>query len=325
MNLIQHIGKLRLGLDVTGGDFAPAVTLDGLVLLLPELKEGEIVVLFGDEEIIRSTVDSNLIETGRVEIVHSPEVIGMGEKPIKAFQGKKQSSIVKGFEFLHERKIDTFASAGNSGAMMVGAMNVVNTIPGIIRPSSVVMIPKLSGTSNIILDVGTNPDAKPDVLYQYGFLGSLYAKYVLGVEDPKVGLLSIGEEEKKGNLLVQSAYMLMKETQDFNFIGNVEGRDLFNDKTDVVVCDGFTGNIVIKQIQAMFRIMQKRGLVDDYFARFNYELHGGSPIIGINGNVVLGHGISSPLAIKNMMLLARNVAASQLNKKIKEALKGFVV
>ncbi len=313
----------RIGLDVSGGDFAPTVTLEGLLLLFPELHEDETIVLFGDQEVIHSFLDANPFLISKTEVVHAPEVIGMGEKPIKAFQSKSESSVVKGFEYLKKRKIDAFASAGNSGAMMVGAVHVINTIPGVIRPASVVMIPKISGGYSILLDVGTNPDAKHDVLYQYGLLGSVFASAVLNIETPKVGLLSIGEEEKKGNLLVQSTYPLMKEATNYNFIGNVEGRDLFNDKADVVVCDGFTGNIVIKQIQAMYRIMEKRGLVDDYFSRFNYELQGGSPIIGINGNVVLGHGISSALAIKNMVLLAKNVAVSKLNQKINDAVQDF--
>lgn len=315
---------MRLGLDVFGGDYAPKVTLDSLQLLIPELSAETVVVLFGDEQQIRNHLDHGIIDSGMIEIVHTPEVIEMGDKPIKAFQSKPNSSIVVGFQHLAQGKIDAFASAGNSGAMMVGAVHMVNTIPGIIRPTSSVMIPKLNGGYNIILDVGTNPDTKPDVLYQYGLLGMLYAKHVLGVENPKVGLLNIGEEEKKGNLLVQSAYQLMVDNPYYHFIGNVEGRDLFGEKADVIVCDGFTGNIVIKQIEAMYRIMEKRKLLDDYFSRFNYELHGGSPIIGINGNVVIGHGISSTLAIKNMMLLARDITVSGLNEKIKVAIRDFV-
>lgn len=315
---------MRLGLDIFGGDYAPKVTLDSLQLLIPELSAETVVVLFGDEQQIRNHLDHDTIDSGMIEIVHTPDVIGMGDKPIKAFQSKPNSSIVVGFQHLAQGKIDAFASAGNSGAMMVGAVHMVNTIPGIIRPTSSVMIPKLNGGYNIILDVGTNPDTKPDVLYQYGLLGMLYAKHVLGVESPKVGLLNIGEEEKKGNLLVQSAYQLMVDNPYYHFIGNVEGRDLFGEKADVIVCDGFTGNIVIKQIEAMYRIMEKRKLLDDYFSRFNYELHGGSPIIGINGNVVIGHGISSTLAIKNMMLLARDITVSGLNEKIKVAIRDFV-
>jgi phosphate acyltransferase len=316
---------MRLGLDVSGGDFAPKATLEGMLLLIPELIRGERVVLFGDEEIIRNYLDSAVLNSGRVEIVHAPDTITMSDKPIKAFQSKPESTIVKGFEWLKSGKIDAFSSAGNSGAMMVGAVHIINTVPGVIRPASLVMIPKLSGGNNIILDVGTNPDAKHDVLYQYGFLGSLYAKNILGIENPKVGLLNIGEEEKKGNLLVQSTYQLMKDTNTFNFVGNVEGRDLFGDKADVVVCDGFTGNIVIKQIQAMYRIMEKHGILDEYFSRFNYEIYGGSPIIGINQTVVIGHGISSPLAIKNMMLLSRDIASSSLSEKINLAIKDVAI
>lgn len=313
----------RIGLDVSGGDYAPSVTLDSLLLLANELRNDELIVLFGDQEVIETFLTQHPSLRSFTEVVHAPDVIGMGDKPIKAFQSKPDSSVVKGFEWLKKAKIDAFASAGNSGAMMVGAVHVINTIPGVIRPASVVMIPKINGGYSILLDVGTNPDAKHDVLYQYGLLGSVFASAVLGIDSPKVGLLSIGEEEKKGNLLVQSAFPLMKEANSYHFIGNVEGRDLFNDKTDVVVCDGFTGNIVIKQIQAMYRIMEKRGLLDDYFSRFNYELQGGSPIIGINGNVVLGHGISSALAIKNMVLLARNVAVSKLNQRINDAVQEF--
>jgi phosphate acyltransferase len=316
---------MRLGLDVSGGDFAPKATLEGMLLLIPELIRGERVVLFGDEEIIRNYLDSAVLNSGRVEIVHAPDTITMSDKPIKAFQSKPESTIVKGFEWLKSGKIDAFSSAGNSGAMMVGAVHIINTVPGVIRPASLVMIPKLSGGNNIILDVGTNPDAKHDVLYQYGFLGSLYAQNILGIENPKVGLLNIGEEEKKGNLLVQSTYQLMKDTNTFNFVGNVEGRDLFGDKADVVVCDGFTGNIVIKQIQAMYRIMEKHGILDEYFSRFNYEIYGGSPIIGINQTVVIGHGISSPLAIKNMMLLSRDIASSSLSEKINLAIKDVAI
>lgn len=316
---------MRIGLDVSGGDFAPKSTLEGFALIAPELLDGDCIVLFGDEKEIRQGVDSMHLLSGKAEIVHTTEIITMSDKPIVAFQHKRDSGIVKGFEYLKNGKIDALASAGNSGAMMVGAVHITNTIPGVIRPSSVVMIPRLDGKNNIILDVGTNPDAKADVLYQYGFLGSLYSKFVLGVENPKVGLLNIGEEEKKGNLLVQAVYQMMKDTTDFNFIGNVEGRDLFNDKADVIICDGFTGNIVIKQIQAMYRIMEKRGLLDDYFSRFNYELYGGSPILGVNGNVVIGHGISSALAIKNMLMLARDLAKAQLTEKINDAMKDFVL
>ncbi|HPE43824.1 MAG TPA: phosphate--acyl-ACP acyltransferase, partial [Bacteroidales bacterium] len=257
---------MRIGLDVSGGDFAPQSTLESIPLLLTELAAEDMLFLFGEGQQIDAYLKSAEISDHRIQPVHAPAVIEMGDSPLKAFQQKKDSSIVIGFEWLRKGKIDGFASAGNSGAMMVGSVYTINTIPGVIRPSSAVMVPKLDGGNNVIMDVGTNPDSRPDVLYQYGLLGSLYAQYVLGIKDPKVGLLNIGSEEKKGNLLVQSAYLLMKEASDYNFIGNVESRDLFNNRADVVITDGFTGNVVIKQIQAMYRLMEKRGLLDDYFS-----------------------------------------------------------
>ncbi|HOI31971.1 MAG: phosphate--acyl-ACP acyltransferase [Bacteroidales bacterium] len=314
---------MRIGLDISGGDFAPQSPLESIPLLLSELTAEDTVFLFGDEHQIEQYLKSSEISDHRIKLVHAPAIIEMGDSPLKAFQQKKDSSIVIGFDWLRKGRIDGFASAGNSGAMMVGSVYTINTIPGVIRPSSAVMVPKLNGGYNVIMDVGTNPDSRPDVLYQYGLLGSLYAQYVLGIKDPKVGLLNIGLEEKKGNLLVQSAYLLMKDATDYNFIGNVESRDLFNNRADVVITDGFTGNVVIKQIQAMYRLMEKRGLLDDYFSRFNYEIHGGSPIIGVNGAVVIGHGISSPLAIKNMMLLLRDVAHSGLHQQIQNAMANY--
>jgi phosphate acyltransferase len=314
---------MRLGLDVSGGDYAPQATLNALAMLIPEFNNGECIVLFGDKKTILSEIDHQWFDSGKVDIVHSPDIIEMGEQPSKAFQKKINSSITRGFDYLRRNLIDSFASAGNSGAMMVGSVYAINTIPGVIRPASVVLIPKVGGGNTVLLDVGTNPDAKSDVLYQYGVLGSSYAKFVLGMENPKIGLLNIGEEEKKGNLNVQSAYQLMKESSAFNFVGNIEGRDLFGEKADVVVCDGFAGNIVIKQIEGIYWLMRKRNMLDDYFSRFNYELYGGSPIIGINGTVVIGHGISSPLAIKNMMLLSKEIAYARLHEKIREAVSSY--
>jgi glycerol-3-phosphate acyltransferase PlsX len=173
---------------------------------------------------------------------------------------------------------------------------------------------------SLLIDVGTNPDAKPDVMYQFGLLGSLTAKSVYGIKNPRVGLLNIGHEEGKGNLLVQASFQLMKTSNDFNFIGNIESRDLFRNKADVIVCDGFTGNILLKNIEGLYRMMSKHGLKDEYFDRFNYENYGGTPILGINGTVIVGHGISNDVAIKNMIFLARDVYQAKLSRKIKRAL-----
>ena len=219
-------------------------------------------------------------------------------------------------------EIDGFASAGNSGAMLVGSFYTVKAITGVIRPSITSVLPKENGSVGLILDVGINVDCKPDVLYQFGILGSLYAEHVYGVKNPKVALLNIGEEEGKGNLLTQSTYQLMKDSEDFNFVGNIEGRDLFNDTADVIVCDGFIGNVVLKQAEAFYVMTRKRGIEDEYFARFNYENYGGTPVLGVNGAVVIGHGISNGKAIKNMILHTAEVIQVNLSEKIKQAFQG---
>jgi glycerol-3-phosphate acyltransferase PlsX len=238
---------------------------------------------------------------------------------------KPNSSISVGFRLLKHKEIQAFASAGSSGAMMVGSIYSVNTIQGIIRPSTPAYIPKETGGSTILIDVGTNPDSKPDVMYQFGLLGSIFSESVYHVKTPRVGLLNIGSEEKKGNLATQSAFQLMKDSKDYNFIGNVEGRELFKDNVDVIVCDGFVGNIVLKQIEAMYRVFMKRKIKDDYLNRFNYENYGGTPILGINSTVVVGHGISNGNAICKMILQAREVYEAKLSQKIKHALERYSI
>lgn len=308
---------MRIGIDAMGGDFAPAAVVGGTALVVNELGLDSKVILIGDSIKINLELKKYTIPADRYEIIHTSEIIGMGESPIKAFTHKPDSSIAVGFNLLKTKQIDSFASAGNTGAMLVGAMYTVKAIPGVIRPCLSTMVPKENGGKGVLLDVGANSDCKPDVLYQFGMLGSLYAESVYKIPNPKVGLLSIGEEEGKGNLVTHSAYDIMKSSKLFNFIGNVEGRDLFNDKADVIVCDGFTGNIVLKQAESIYTLMKKRNLRDPFFDGFNYEIHGGSPILGVTEAVVVGHGISSPLAIKNMLLLSKEVAQTKLADKIK--------
>jgi phosphate acyltransferase len=314
---------MKVGLDVMGGDQAPKATIGGAILAHKELSLEDRIVLVGDESIIRATLLEFGASPGDFEIVHASDVIGMGEHPTKAFLRKTESSIHVGYNLLKHKKIDAFASAGSSGAMLVGSIFSVNTIQGIIRPCTSAILPQEAGGISILLDVGTNPDAKPDVMYQFALIGSIYAQSVHHIKNPRVALLNIGEEEEKGNLLSQSAYMLMKGSKDFNFIGNLEGRDLLRNKADVIVCEGFTGNIVLKNLEAMYRIMLKHGLRDEYFDRFNYENFGGTPILGINSTVIVGHGISNEKAIKNMILEARSVHKAHLAHKIKLALVQF--
>jgi glycerol-3-phosphate acyltransferase PlsX len=254
------------------------------------------------------------------DIVNSTEVIEMCENPAKAFTKKPDSSISNGFKALATKQIDGFASAGSTGAMLVGAMYTVKQVSGIIRPSIASFIPVSEKKFNLLLDVGLNPDCKPEVLYQYGILGSLYAKFVLGNQNPRVALLNIGEEDEKGNLLVKSTFELMKGNKDFNFVGNVEGNDLFkDDKADVVVCDGFVGNVVLKEAEAFYKIIKRRKIEDPYLEMFNAENYGGTPILGVNEPVIIAHGSSNPKAIMNMIFQTREVISSNLCLKIKEA------
>lgn len=312
---------MKIGIDISGGDFAPDANVLGAILAQQDLGDKATFVLIGDESEIRKGLEVHGANEQLFKIVHAPDVITMHDHPTRAIPTKPKSSIAIGFDLLSKGQIHSFASTGNTGAMLVGAIYKINAIPGIIRPCITSILPNESGGNSLILDVGSNADCKPDVLYQFAILGSLYARNVLEIENPKVALLNIGEEESKGNLLTQSAYKIMDGTSDFNFIGNIEGRDLFTGKADVVVCDGFTGNVVLKQAEGIYAILKSRGLEDEYFERFNYENYGGTPILGINGDVIIGHGISNEIAVKNMLIHAFDVAESKLTKKIKEAFK----
>ncbi len=308
---------MKIGLDILGGDFAPNNCLDGAILALDTLPESVTIVLIGDSEKAKKYIKAKNINENKFEYVHATDVIEMGEHPTKALAQKPNSTIAVGYKLLKENHIQAFASAGNTGAMLVGAMFSVKAVPGVIRPCITGILPKHSGGFNILLDVGTNADCKPDVLYQFAILGSIYAKEVYKIENPKVGLLNIGEEPEKGNLVTQATHALMKDTKDFNFVGNIEGQEVFEDKADVIVCEGFTGNVLLKTAEAFYSLIKTRNRSDEYFDKFNYELYGGTPILGINSNVLIAHGKSTPLAFKNMMLLCKNLVDADLNEKIK--------
>ena len=312
---------MKIGIDIMGGDYAPEKTISGAVLALKTLPKNTSLVLFGKKGEILNELDNHNFNEKKIEIVNCSEIINMNEHATKSLRLKPNSSIAKGFKYLAKQKIDGFTSAGNTGAMFVGGFYSVKTISGVLRPPLVAIVPRESGGVTILLDVGANADCKPDVLYQFGVLGSLFSQHVCGIKNPKVSLLNLGEEKTKGNLLTQATYTLMKDNIDFKFIGNCEGRDIFNSKSDVIVCDGFTGNIVLKEAEGIYAIMKKRGLLDNYFKRFNYENYGGTPILGLNKTVIIGHGISNEIAIKNMITLTKDVVEADLATKIKETIK----
>lgn len=310
---------MKIGLDFMGGDYAPKATVLGAIAAQQVLSPDQKIVLFGDTEQALPILAEQQIDASCFEFVHCTEVISMGEHPTKAITQKPNSSISVGFQYLKEGKIDSFASAGNTGAMLVGSMFSVRAIEGVQRPAIATNVPKLKNGFGIMLDVGANADCKPEVLAQFGVLGSIFAEAVYGISKPKVGLMNIGEEEEKGNLVSQAAFPLLKEQKNINFIGNIEGRDLFNEKADVIVCDGFTGNVMLKLAETFYILTLKKGFKDEFFDRFNYEQYGGSPILGVNAPVIIGHGISSPEAIKNMILLSKTMIESKLVDKIKAA------
>lgn len=310
---------MKIGIDMMGGDFAPKEAVKALNLYLSEVTTPANLFLIGDQEQIVPLLKEEGHDPERFAIVHAPQVIEMNEHPTKALKEKQQSSIAVGFHLLASGKIDAFISAGNTGAMLVGTMYSIKAIDGVLRPTISTIIPKLTGKTGLLLDVGINADCKPENLQQFGVLGSLYAQHILGIPNPRVALVNIGEEEGKGNLLAQAAYPLLKETPSINFVGNVEGRDILIDKADVMVCEGFTGNVILKMAESIYEIAKERQISDDYLHRFNFESYGGVPVLGVSRPVIIGHGISNATAFKNMFLLAEKMFNTQLLDKIKES------
>lgn len=308
-----------IGLDISGGDFAPEANIAGALLAVEKLPSDCRISLIGDENAILSCLSSLNASPDRFTIVHAPEVITMHDHPTKAIPAKPKSSISIGFDLLQKKDIQVFASTGNTGAMLIGAMFKLGAVEGVSRPCITSTLPQFDGSTGVLLDVGSNADCKPETLQLFAKMGSLYMKTVHDITNPRVGLLSIGEEEEKGNIATIAAHKLLKANSHLNFIGNIEGRDLFTGKADVIVCDGFTGNVILKQAEGMYALMKKRGIKDEFYDRFNYENYGGTPILGVKGNVIIGHGISNDVAVKNMILHAYEVAKSGLANKINEA------
>ncbi len=312
---------MRIGLDVMGGDFAPEAIIEGAADSLRHLSSDDTLVLIGDKNSIHNKLAEMKTDLSHLEIIHTTQVIEMGDVPSKAYSAKQDSSIAVGYRMLKNNEIDGFCSAGNTGAMLVGASYTVNVIPGVIRPALALIVPSTDNRHSVMLDVGLNLDSKPDVLLQYGILGSIFAEYVLEIKNPVVRLLNIGEEESKGTPSLKAAYELMRDHPQLNFKGNIEANNLFMETMpDVIVCDGFVGNVIVKQTEAFHHIYKSRNLKDSYFDSLDFENIGGTPIVGINANVVIGHGISKRKAIMSMILQTSAVVHANLAQKIKEAI-----
>jgi glycerol-3-phosphate acyltransferase PlsX len=312
---------MRIGIDMMGGDYAPGSTIRGSILARETLPEEVEILLIGNQDLLSRYADEHALNVDGLSVIHTPDVVGMEDHPLKAYKEKRKASLFLGNSLLADGSIDGFCSAGNTGAMLVGAMQIVTPIPGIIRPAIAAPIPNVEGNPSVLLDVGLNPDARPDVLYQYGSIGTIYSKLVNSIKEPNVALLNVGREESKGNLIVRSAYQLMKESSTYNFIGNFEANEMFvSSRADVLVTDGFVGNMILKEAEAFYRVVSKKGIGNGYFEMFNFENFGGTPVLGINAPLIIGHGISNEIAIKNMLLHTSEVVGAGLVKRIKEEL-----
>lgn len=303
-----------------GGDFAPLEAVKGVKAYLAGNNNPAYLLLIGNEPVIRQLLTEHAVPESHITIVHAEEIIDMHEHPTKALKEKKKSSIALGFHLLASGKMDAFISAGNTGAMLVGTLFSIKALEGVIRPAISTIIPKENGGTGLLLDVGLNADCKPEQLNQFAIMGSVYAQMVLGIDKPRVGLLNVGEEEGKGNLLAQATYPLLKENKHIHFTGNIEGRDVLLDKADVMVCEGFTGNIILKMAESLYDIGRNKNIKDEYFERFNFENYGGTPVLGVAKPVIIGHGISGNKAFMNMIKLAQLMLEKDVMGKMKEEL-----
>jgi len=323
----------KIAIDAMGGDHAPQAVIDGALLAKEDF--GAEIVLVGDREAVARALAKHR-NAPKIEIVHAPQVVPMHESPSAALR-KKDSSITIAFEMMRRGEVDAVVSAGNSGAMMAIGMFVLGTLARVARPAILVVVPSL-GKGTVIVDAGANVDCKPRHLVQFGFMGSIYSDRVLGVPKPKVGVLSNGEEDGKGNDLTRAASEQLAGTA-LNYIGYVEGRDIFNGKADVVVCDGFTGNIALKSMEGVASFagevlksafqknipsrlgyLLSRKSLSEAYRRLDYAEYGGAPLIGLDGVAIIAHGGSNPRAIQNAIRAARDAVDQEINRHIAEAL-----
>lgn len=334
---------MNVALDAMGGDHAPAVNIGGAIDALRHYPKIDHLYLVGDEsQLVEECRKQGMkLSDPRVSIVHAPEAIGMAEPGAKTVRRKKQSSINIAMEMVKDGRADAFVSAGNTGAVVASATLKLRTLPGVDRAGIATAIPNEYGLCHI-LDAGANPEAKPEHLVAYAVMGTAFARGAMGVEKPKIGLMSNGEEDEKGTTFTKETFKRLKETPGIHFVGNVEGRDLFDTELDVVLCDGFVGNIMLKTVEATAKAVSKwlkteiqgnplrlagamlaQGAFRALRAKGNYETYGGSPLLGVNGVVIIAHGSSSALAIRNAIRVATETVDHQVNQKIEKALQAI--
>jgi len=342
MNNIQSDIKCRIAVDAMGGDFAPKHEILGAIQAVSESPNIQLILVGDKQKILQTAKEENVTLDEKI-IVDTPDVIGMDETPTTAIKTKPNSSLVVGAKLVKENKADAFVSAGNTGAMMAASTLLIGRIKGVGRPTIGASFPTEKGKFCNVFDAGASVDSKPQHLFEYAILGSIFSKEIYGIENPSVGLLNVGEEESKGNELTFATYKMLQST-NLNFHGNVEGRDILKGTVDVVLCDGFVGNIVLKFGESVLTFLKSRikgyaqkGLINKIKALvvksvlkatlsdMDYQTHGGVPLLGVNGISIIGHGSSSPLAIKNMILRAKEMHDKNLIQKFEEAIKSYAV
>jgi phosphate acyltransferase len=325
-----------VALDAMGGDFAPANPVAGALLAAREL--GSRVILVGRQEEIERELSRHRVRSPLLSVIHASESVGMDEAPGMALRRKKDSSLRVAANLVQEGKADALVSAGNSGAVMATAMFVLGTVEGVDRPALAAVVPNRKGVS-VWLDVGANVDSKPQHIFQWALMAHIYAKNLLGIASPRVGLLSNGEEAGKGNDVVRETFKLLKESR-MNFIGNVEGHDIFNGNADVIVCDGFTGNVSLKAVESatetLFQILRQefslswrtrlgyllsRPAFKGFRKKVDYAEFGGVPLLGVRGATIISHGKSSPRAMRNAIRVAGEVVENRVNEQIQQEIR----
>ncbi|MBN1637605.1 MAG: phosphate acyltransferase PlsX [Ignavibacteriales bacterium] len=336
---IQH-NKCRIALDVMGGDFAPQNNILGAKEALKLDKSIEITFV-GKRNEITKFLSEQKFDKQDYSIIDADEVIEMNDVPTEAIKSKKKSSIVVGLNLVKDNTVDAFLSAGNTGAMLTASTLILGRIKGVGRPTIGTPIPTKRGGVCTLIDSGTSVDCRPNHLLEYAILGSIFVKGMYGVENPTIGLLSIGEEDSKGNELTLAANKLLRKS-GLNFVGNVEGRDILAGNVDIVICDGFVGNVILKFAESIadwlktkiksymnesfinkIKTLVAKGIFKNLFSPFDYQRQGGVPLLGVDGISIIGHGKSSPLAIKNMIFNARDIYSKNLVNKFKEAIKNY--
>lgn len=323
-----------------GGDFAPAYEVAGAIECLRQCDSRFHVVLVGDEQKIHAELNKHDVSRLDFSVVHAPDIIDMHDSPVVSIRTKPNSSLVKGITLHKEGTVDGFVSAGNTGAVTAASTLILGRIPGVSRPSVAAIFPSEKGPT-LVVDAGAVSDCRPQFLFEFGVMGSIYSEYMFKKKNPRVGLLNIGEEASKGNELAKETYKYISERKDkFNFVGNIEGRDILKGEVDVVVCDGFVGNVILKFAESVpgylkyqFKkfaaksIINKlmigllRGSLKEVFRDMDYTEFGGIPLLGVNGVTIIGHGSSPPKAIKNMLFRAEEVVQYKINQHIQEKLQ----